>query len=417
MKILVLGGGVIGVTTAWFLAADGHRVTVVDREATVAEGTSFANAGLISPGHAFSWARPGVPMTLLRSLWRDDTGLRLRPRADPHMIAWGLKFLAQCTHARSRINSLAKLRISVYSQEVMRPLVDEAEIEFDHLRRGILYLHRDPAALERGVAEMQLLVDHGIRMEMLDAEGAARIEPALAAEDIAGAIFCPDDESGDCNKFTRALAARCAGAGVEFRFDTAIQRIEADGDRITGVVTDTGNLTADTYVMALGPHSPILARPLGVKLPIYPVKGYSMTVKIGDGARAPSGSGVDESLLMAWSRLGDRMRLTSTAEIAGYDLSRPAAQYDRMRRAASRLFPEAGDYDAAETWAGLRPMTPEGTPIFGRARHRNLWFNTGHGSMGWTMACGSARIAADLIAGRDPEIDLGGMMLPGSGPT
>ncbi|NQU72781.1 MAG: D-amino acid dehydrogenase [Rhodospirillales bacterium] len=413
MKIIVLGGGVIGVTTAWFLSRDGHDVTVIDREETVADGTSFANAGLLSPGHAFAWARPGVPATLLRSFWRDDTGLRLRPRLDPAMWSWGIKFLAQCTHGRARVNSLRKLRISAYSQDVLHDLIADTGIAFDHGRGGILYLHRDAAALDRGIAEMRLLVDEGVRMEVLDAQGCARVEPALAhlGPDLAGAVYCPDDEHGDCNKFTRALGDLAAGAGVTFQFNTTIQGIEADGASIARVLTDNGDFTADAYVMALGPQSPLVARGLGVKLPIYPVKGYSMTFPVTSSHQGPIGSGVDEGLLMAWSRLGDRLRLTSTAEIAGYDLSRPPAQYAAMRRAAESLFPGGADYDHGEVWCGLRPLMPEGTPIFGRGRHKNLWFNTGHGSMGWTMACGSARVTADLIAGRNAGIDLTGMVL------
>lgn len=415
MKIIVLGSGVIGVTTAWFLSRDGHEVTVIDREAAVADGASFANAGLLSPGHAFTWARPGVPMTLLRSFWRDDTGLRLRLRLDPRMWSWGLKFLAQCTHDRARVNSLGKLRISLFSHEILRDLLAETTIAFDHQRGGILYLNRDPAALDRSIAEMALLVDNGVRMEILDAAGCARIEPALAhlGSELAGAVYCPDDEHGDCNMFTRALAGLAADAGVKFQFNTTIENVAADSDAITRVITDKGDFTADAYVMALGPYSPIIARRIGVNLPIYPVKGYSMTIPVTADNQGPTGSGVDKDMLMAWSRLGNRLRLTSTAEIAGYDLSRPPAQYAAMRRAAESLFPNGADFDRAETWCGLRPMTPEGMPIFGHGRHKNLWFNTGHGSMGWTMACGSARVTADLIAGREAQIDLTGMKLVG----
>jgi D-amino-acid dehydrogenase len=415
MKIIVLGCGVIGVTTAWFLSRDGHDVTVIEREAAAADGTSFANAGLLSPGHAFTWARPGVPMTLLRSFWRDDTGLRLRLRLDPRMWSWGLKFLAQCTHDRARVNSLGKLRISLFSQEVLHDLLAGTDIAFDHQRGGILYLNRDPAALDRSIAEMTLLVDNGVTMEVLDAAGCARIEPALAhlGSELAGAVYCPDDEHGDCNMFTRALAGLAADAGVKFQFNTTIEDIATESDAIARVITDKGDFTADDYVLALGPYSPIIARRIGVNLPIYPVKGYSMTFPVTPDHQGPIGSGVDKDMLMAWSRLGDRLRLTSTAEIAGYDYSRPPAQYAAMRRAAEILFPNGADYDNAETWCGLRPMTPEGMPIFGRGRHKNLWFNTGHGSMGWTMACGSARVTADLIAGREADIDLTGMTFAG----
>ena len=262
---------------------------------------------------------------------------------------------------------------------------------------------------------MELLVDNGVKMEVLDAAGCARIEPALAhlGAELAGAVYCPEDEHGDCNMFTRALAGRAADAGVEFQFNTTIQAVAVKGAAIARMFTDKGNFTVDAYVMALGTHSPIVARRIGVDFPIYPVKGYSMTIPVTPDHQGPAGSGVDKDSLMAWSRLGDRLRLTSTAEIAGYDHSRPPAQYARMRRGAESLFPNGADFDRAKTWCGLRPMTPEGTPIFGRGRHENLWFNTGHGSMGWTMACGSAQVTADLIAGRKVAIDFAGMQLAG----
>ena len=410
MRVVVLGAGVAGVTTAWFLARDGHEVTVIDRQPVAANETSFANAGLVSPGHAFSWASPKAPRVLLKSLFRDDTGLRLKLRADPRLWLWCLKFLRNCTSERARVNSLRKLRICAYSHDVLTALVEESEIDYHRTTGGILYLHRDPGALARAAGEMRLLAEDGVRFETLDADGVVRVEPALAAAEkgIVGAIYCPDDESGDCNLFTRELAARCAAAGVAFRYETTITAIQGSGDRIERIVTDKGDIAGDAFVMSLGSFSPIHARGLGVRLPIYPVKGYSMTIPIDGHNGAPRLSGVDETTLTAWSRLGDRLRLTSTAEISGYDRALNPTQFARMRRAAERLFPDGAAYGKATEWAGLRPQTPEGTPILGKARHGNLWFNTGHGSMGWTMGAGSGRITADLIAGRDPGIALDG---------
>lgn len=415
MRIVVLGAGVVGVTTAWFLARDGHEVTVLDRQPEPANETSFANAGLISPGHAFSWASPKAPKMLLRSLFHDDTGLRLKPAVDPRLWVWCLKFLRNCTSRRARANSLAKLRMSAYSQQVLHGLIAETGIDYHRTVGGILYLHRDARALLRAAHEMRLLAEQGIRFDILDSAAAVRVEPALApaGDRIAGAVYCPDDESGDCHLFTVRLAERCAEFGVDFRFATAVNAIEASGERIERVVTDVGDVGGDAYVLALGSYSPLCAARLGIRLPVYPVKGYSMTIPIDGHNGAPRLAGVDETSLTAWSRLGDRLRLTSTAEIAGYDRTLHQAQFARMRRTAEELFPDGAAYDKAVQWAGLRPQTPEGTPIFGRARYANLWFNTGHGSLGWTMGPGSGRITADLIAGRQPEISLDGYLLDG----
>ncbi len=411
MKILVLGGGVIGVTTAWYLAEDGHQVSVIDRQPVAANETSFGNAGLLSPGHALSWASPRAPVAMLRSLFDRTAPLRLRFRIDPRMWLWCLHFLTQCSDKRWRVNSLRKLEICRHSQQALGRLIDDTGIEFHHRTGGVLYLHRSAQALEEAAEHLSLLSDAGLPLEILDTDGCVRMEPALAAgrDGIAGALLCPDDDSGDCNLFTRNLADLCAARGVEFLFGTEIRGLTAEGGEIRRVETDKGAMSADAYVMALGSYSPIHARRLGVNLPIYPLKGYSITLPVSEDGGAPQMSGVDEQYLLAWSRFGDRLRLTSVAEFAGYDTSPDQARYALMLELARRLFPTGIDYDNPSPWAGLRPMTPQGTPIFGRGPHRNLWYNTGHGSMGWSMACGSGRIAADLIAGRTPGIDLAGM--------
>ena len=413
MRAVVLGGGLMGVTTAWYLAKSGHEVTVVERHPVAASGTSFANAGLVAPGHALTWASPRAPMILLKSLFRDDQALQLKLTADPRMWAWCLRFLRNCRAETARINTVRKLKLCVYSRQALRVLVDETGIEYDGIRKGLLYVYRDGPAFERGIANMQVLRDNGQRMEILDAAGVARVEPAFAASQskIAGGLYCPDDESGDANKFTLALVEKCkARFGVAFRFGTTVTGFDASADRVDSVITDRGSIPAENIVLALGSHSPIVGRQLGLKLPVYPVKGYSATIPIDGCNGAPTIGGVDENNLVAWCRMGDRFRLTGTAEFSGYETSHQPANFTAMLRAARDLFPQAGDYGRPSYWAGLRPMTPEGTPIFGRGRHRNLWINTGQGHMGWTMACGSARVTADLMAGRSPEVDTAGMI-------
>jgi len=411
MKVVVLGGGVIGVTTAYYLTKDGHDVTLVERRAGPAEETSFANAGIIAPGHAYAWASPRAPMMLLRSLFRDDTALKLRLRADPALWAWGLRFLANCTTVRNRANTLVKLRLCLYSRAALAALGADRDLAFDHHAKGALYLHRDRAQFDTALANMAALNRNGLALEGIDPARCVALEPALAPiEDrLVGAIFSPDDESGCSHLFSRALVAACEKLGARFRFDTTVTAIRADGTHVDSVVTDRGVIGADAFVLALANDSPRLVRPLGVRLPIYPVKGYSLTVPIAGHAGAPRLPGVDEARLVAFSRLGDRLRLTGVADFAGYDTAFAPVDFTPLLRAARELFPDGGDYERPSYWACLRPMTPDGPPVLGRGRHANLWFNTGHGHMGWTMACGSGRILADLIAGLRPEIPLAGL--------
>jgi D-amino-acid dehydrogenase len=413
MITIVLGAGVIGVTTAWALAGDGHKVVVVDRRDAAAAETSFANAGLVAPGHALTWASPRAPKILFKSLFRDDQALRLKLNADPQMWRWCWKFLLNCTSEKARRNTARKLKLCVYSQQRLQALVAETGIAYDGVRKGLLYVYRDAASLARGVANTRILAENGQRIENVDAAEIARLEPAFEAsrDKIAGGLYCPDDEQGDSNKLTVALAEKAARErGVEFRFGHTITGFEATGDKVERVLTDKGTITGDQFVLSLGSWSSRVARPLGLDLPVYPVKGYSATVPIDGHNGAPTIGGVDENNLVAWCRMGDRLRLTATAEFSGYDTSHSPADFSGMLAAARDLFPNGGAYDRAGYWACLRPMTPEGTPIFGRGRQRNFWLNTGHGHMGCTMACGSARIAADLVAGRKPEIDTAGMI-------
>ena len=412
MRTLILGGGVVGVTTAYFLAKAGHEVTLVEEKEGVGLEATAGNAGIIAPGHSFAWASPRAPRMLWQSLRGGETAIRVRLNADPQLYAWGLRFLRECTTARARRNTLVKLRLCQYSQRVLNEVVRAEGIEYQAIHRGAIYLHRDPAELEAGIKKMALLAEHGQKQEILDAAALARLDPVFepVRTKIAGAIRDLGDSSGDSRVFSEELARICRDKhGATLRLGTRVIALRAAGDRIDGVVTSDGVLTADNYVLALGVGAPVIARTAGVRLPIYPAKGYSSTFPLKPGGLAPAISGVDEQWLVGWSRLGDRLRLTSTAEFAGYDWGWTPRDFNNILRLARDLFPDAADYDRGQYRACLRPMTPDGPPILGLGRHRNLFLNCGHGHMGWTMACGTARIVADLMTERMPELDLEGL--------
>lgn len=414
MRVAVLGAGVIGVTTAYELARDGHEVTVIERLPEAAAETSFGNAGLFSPGHAYTWASPKAPGILLKSLYKEGQALRFKPSLDPNLYLWSLQFLRNCTAERTRINTKRKVRLCMYSQQRLQQVAADTKVEYFGRKGGLLYLYRNPQSFERGTANTRILSEEGLELKPVSADEAARIDPALAPvkHKFAGAIYCPSDESGDCRVFTQGLARHINERfGVAFRYGTEITGFDTTGDRVTAVRTSAGPVTADTYVFSLGVFGPKIARGLGVRLPIYPIKGYSMTLPIGGRNNAPSIGGVDEDNLTAYSRFGDRMRVTATAEFAGYDKSFKPDDFRHMMGVIRDLFPEGADYAAPSYWAGLRPMTPEGTPIFGTGRFRNMYFNTGHGHIGWTMSIGSARITADLIKGARPALPLDGMLV------
>lgn len=416
MDVLILGGGVVGITTAYQLQKDGHAVTVLEQAGQVAEGTSWGNAGMIAPGHSFVWSSPAAPMILLKSLFLKDQALRFRLSADPQLYLWSLRFLGECTAEKARRNTLLKHRLAVHSQAVLQAVVAAEGIDYDRTASGILYFHRSPQALEKGVQTMRLLEADGQEIRVLDGAEIVRREPALAAAQggIAGGILCPTDETGDCCKFTRALAALVEQRGGRIVTGAKILRLERTGDRLAKVATDKGDFTAEAYVLSLGAESPILARRIGLSLPIYPIKGYSLTIPITDRAAAPRLPVIDEHNLVAITPMGDRLRVTATAEFAGYDRSHKPADFAFMKRVAQSLFPEGIDYARAEMWAGLRPMTPDNLPLLGRRGIRNLWLNCGHGHIGWTMSHGSARIVADLMAGRAPSISLDGIVPAGA---
>ena len=415
MRVLVLGGGVIGVTTAYYLARDGHEVTVVERHSAAAGETSYANAGLVAPAHAYAWASPKAPKILFKSLFMKDQALRLRLRADPRMWRWGMQFLAQCTEERARINTLRKLRLCLYSVERLNEVVADTGVAYDVLEKGNLYLYRTEQSLEKGVAHTAILREQGVETRVLDRDGLAGIEPALdpVKDRLAGGMHAPGDQSGDARMFTRNLAAHCAEhLGVRFEYDTRVTALVASGDRIERLSTMRGDRDADAFVLAAGHESPFLCAPIDVKLPIYPCKGYSITVPVGQSNLSPKIGMVDEDHLVAFCPMGSRLRITSTAEFSGYDKGHSAEDFRAVFNVAKDLFPGGGDYSNPEYWAGLRPMTPTTVPIFGFARYRNLMLNVGHGHIGWTMSCGSAKVVSDLLVGRDPGIDLDGMLYP-----
>lgn len=417
MRIIVLGGGVVGVTTAYQLQKDGHEVVLLEKNAQVADEASWGNAGMIAPGHSFVWSSPKAPMTLLKSLVLKDQALRFKLSADPRLYGWSWQFLMECTAAKAKRNTLLKHRLAAYSQAVLQEVIGEEDLAreklaYDRNDRGILYFHRSQQALDAGIANMRLLESDGQVIKVLGRDEVVALDPALAhaREKIVGAIWCPTDETGDPAKFTRALADIIARRGGEIRTGTAISGLETAGGRITGVATDKDTVTGDAYVLALGTSSARLARTVGISLPIYPIKGYSLTIPVGNQPKPPSVAAVDEHNLVAISRFGDRLRVTATAEFAGYDKSHKPSDFAFMKKVTQEIYPEGADYDRAEMWAGLRPMTPTNLPFFGRRHLGNLYLNTGHGHIGWTMSHGSARITADLIAGRAPAIPMDGLV-------
>ena len=413
MRVIVLGSGVIGVASAYYLTEAGHEVVVLDRQEGPALETSFANAGEVSPGYASPWAAPGIPLKALKWLFMRHRPLFIWPRPDPDLIRWGLRMLMNCTAKRYEINKGRMVPLAEYSRDLLRDLRAKADITYDERSQGTLQLFRTQKMLDGTGKDVAILQKYGVPYELLDVDGCVRVEPALGLvrEKIAGGLRLPGDETGDCFKFTNALAAVCRQHGVEFRNGTRIDGLRTEGGKITGVVTDKGTVTGDIYVMALGSYSPLLLRRIGIDLPVYPVKGYSLTIPITDPAGAPESTVMDETHKVAITRLGDRIRVGGMAELDGYSTKLRPARRATLDHVVTDLYPKGGDAAKASFWCGLRPMTPDGPPVIGQERYDNLFLNTGHGTLGWTMACGSGRVLADLISGRQPEIATGELSL------
>lgn len=411
MRTIVLGGGVIGVTTAYYLAQEGHEVIVIEKEEALGTDATGGNAGLIAPGHSFAWASPAAPRMLLASLRGKATAIRLKPHIDAKFLAWGLQFLRECTQERAAANTLIKLELCKYSQARLDEIAAAEGIEYEQVQRGAAYLYRTREALDSGIKKMDLLRRHGVPMKVLDAEQVAELDPAFAsaAQTFVGAIHVTSDASGNSELFTNKLADCAKALGVQFELGVRALKLVSDGQRVTAVVTTKGEMRADNYVVALGIQSPFLSRTVGQRLPIYPAKGYSLTAQIVRPEAAPMVGGVDEATLVAWSRQGDRLRISSTAEFAGYSRDWKFSDFANILKTGREIFPGAVDWDRAGMRSCMRPMTPDGPPIIGKGKHHNLFYNTGHGHMGWTMACGSSRIITDVIADRTPALPLRGL--------
>jgi D-amino-acid dehydrogenase len=413
MNVLVLGGGVIGATAAYELAGDGHQVTLLERQAGPALETSFANAGEVSPGYSAPWAGPGIPLKAVKWLLMHHRPLVIRPHFDWRLVRWVAAMLRNCTAARYAVNKGRMVRLAEYSRDCMVALRTATGIEYDQRMQGTLQLFRTQVQLDGAASDMAILEQYGVRYELLDRAGCVVHEPALARvrDKFVGGLRLPGDETGDCFKFTNRIAEIAAARGAQLRFGVNIRSLAADGKRLTGVQTDQGRFEADAYLLALGSHSPKLLTPVGIRIPVYPVKGYSITVPITDAAGAPESTVMDETHKVAVTRLGDRIRVGGTAELAGYTLQLHEARRRTLMHVVGDLFPDGGDLGRVEFWCGLRPMTPDGTPLLGGTRLANLYLATGHGTLGWTMAAGTARVMADLIGGRKPSIDMAGLTL------
>ncbi|MFP5337898.1 MAG: D-amino acid dehydrogenase [Gammaproteobacteria bacterium] len=411
MRVLVLGSGVVGTASAYYLARAGFEVVVVDRQPAVAMETSFANAGQVSPGYASPWAAPGVPLKAMKWLLQRHAPLAIKLTGDVDQYLWMTQMLRNCTAARYAVNKERMVRLSEYSRDCLDELRAETGIAYEGRQLGTTQLFRTQAQLDAAAKDIAVLERSGVPYELLDRAGIARVEPALAnvADKLSGALRLPNDQTGDCQLFTTRLAEMARELGVEFRFEQNIQRLEHAGDRIAGVWIDGKLEVADRYVLALGSYSPQMLKPLGIRAPVYPLKGYSLTVPITYESVAPVSTIMDETYKVAITRFDQRIRVGGMAEIAGHDLSLNPRRRETLEMVVGDLFPLGGDPSEAVFWTGLRPATPDGTPIIGATPYRNLFLNTGHGTLGWTMACGSGRVLADLLASKRPQISTEGL--------
>jgi len=411
MHVVVLGAGIVGVTTAYALACHGHEVTVIERRGGVGEETSFANGGQISASHTDPWPSPAVLIKILKWIGRSDAPLKLKLTTDPRQYDWCLRFLANCTSARARINTERMLRVALYSREKLRETVLATKFDYDRRDNGMLHIFRNEQAYARALTQAAYVRSLGCEREAVSPERCVEIEPALTAVkgDLIGGFFCPQDESGDAYRFTVKLADVCKAMGVSFDFDVSVAALKAANGCVAAVETTSGTYRAEACVLASGCYSAAIVETLGLTLPVYPAKGYSATLPLANPETGPSVSLIDDEKKLVYSRLGDNLRIAGMADIGGYDLRIDDARARQVLSGAIGLLPGCGDPLGVEYWTGLRPQTSDSVPVIGRTPFRNLYLNTGHGTLGWTMASGSAAIIADLVSGKTPDIDLAGL--------
>lgn len=411
MHIMVLGAGVVGVTSAWYLRQQGYDVTVVERQRKAGTETSYANGGQVSVSHAEPWANPSAPLKVLKWLTKPDAPLLFRPRMDPAQWRWALSFLRECTSARAAYNIRQMVNLGTYSRSCLQALRKDAGVDYDHLEKGILHFYTSQKEFDAAQEPARIMRELGCDRQVIDASRAVELEPALAPikDRIAGATYTSEDESGDARKFTQALAKRAEEAGVRFLYGTEVVGFEKASGRILGVnVIHDGQhqtLRADNYVLSLGSYSAVLARKIGLFLNIYPAKGYSITVPVKNEEAAYKVSLTDDEYKLVFSRLGDRIRVAGTAELNGYSRDLNLTRCRAIVRRTAEIMPDAAHWDQAEFWTGLRPTTPSNVPYVGKSKVPNLYLNTGHGTLGWTHACGSAAALTDIVAGKRPDVD------------
>lgn len=412
MKAIVLGAGVVGTTSAWFLHKEGFDVTVIDRQPAAGMETSFANGGQISVSHAEPWANPGAPKKVLKWLMKEDAPLLFRLRADSRQWRWGMQFLRECTPERTRHNIIQMVNLGTFSRSTLQELRAETGVEYNCLTKGILHFYTNAKEFEDAMGPAEIMREFGCDRKVIDTNKAIELEPALASikNRIAGATYTEADESGDAHKFTQNLAKHAASKGVEFKYGTTILGLDMEGGEISGVRVrgEDGQvqvLKADKYVLCMGSYSPMLVKDLGVDLLIYPAKGYSATMQILDPSKAPQVSLTDDEYKLVFSRLGDRLRIAGTAELNGYSTELNEVRCKAITRRVMELFPGMANPEDAVYWTGLRPATPSNVPYIGRSKIPNLYLNTGHGTLGWTHSCGSARSIAAIMNGKQPDLD------------
>ncbi len=420
MKVLVLGSGLLGVSSAYYLSQLGHDVTVVDRQANPAAETSFANGGQISVSHAEPWANPSAPIKVLQWLGKEDAPLLFRLRADMRQWMWGLQFMRECTPARTRHNIEQIVRLGTYSRSMLQELRASTGLHYDQRTQGILHFYTSQKEFDGALKPAEQMRQLGCERQVISAEKAIELEPALRhiRSQLAGATYTAEDESGDANRFARELVKLCQDAGVKFLMSHTITALREAGGQIDHVEATDGEgrfqrLRADSFVLAMGSLSPIYAAPLGINLPIYPAKGYSVTMPVKDPSMAHQVSLTDDEFKLVFSRLtakdgdprGDRLRIAGTAELNGYDRDLNRVRCEAIVRRVEQLFPGAGDTTQASFWTGLRPATPSNVPLIGKTKLGNLFLNTGHGTLGWTHACGSGKSIARIVSGLVPEVE------------